>query len=295
MSALRDPAVHEYILGADASERSRLLMQSEIHRAQAERLLERFDVGSGARVIDIGCGPLGVLDLLSTMVGPNGRAIGLDNEPRMVAHARRTIAEWRLSNVELRLADAADTGIEAGSLDLAHERLVLINHPAPRNVVREMARIVRPSGWVTIEEVDVCSWICEPAHPAWTELLDALNGAWCAAGQDPFIGRRLPALLREAGLTDVRFDADARVWQTGHPYQTLALKFVSIFRERIVTGRFINAHRLDRLIAEAELHLAKPDTYVIHPLFFQAWGRKPPDQLHEGSRTLAQSPSSAGH
>ena len=117
MSALGDPAVHEYILGADESERSRLLLQSEIHRAQAERLLERLDVGSGGRVIDIGCGPLGVLDLLSMMVGRNGRAIGLDNEPRMIAHARRTIAEWNLANVELVLADAADTGIEAGSLD----------------------------------------------------------------------------------------------------------------------------------------------------------------------------------
>jgi ubiquinone/menaquinone biosynthesis C-methylase UbiE len=298
MSAVEDPAVHEYILGADESERSRLLMQSEIHRAQAERLLDRLDVPSDGRVIDIGCGPLGVLDLLSTMVGRNGRAIGLDNEPRMIAHARRTIAEWDLANVELVLADAADTGIEAGSLDLAHERLVLINHPAPQNIVGEMTRIVRPGGWVAIEEVDTCSWICEPAHPAWTELLDALNGAWCAAGQDPFIGRRLPALLREAGLTDVGLDADARVWQAGHPYQTLPLKFVSIFRERIVAGGFINAHRLDGLIAEAELHLAKSDTYVIHPLFFQAWGRKPADQLHERNQTatgctVAESASSA--
>ena len=96
------------------------------------------------------------------------------------------------------------------------------------------------------------------------------------------------------------FDVDARVWQAGHPYQTLPLKFVSIFRERIVAGGFINAHRLDGLIAETELHLAKPDTYVIHPLFFQAWGRKPADQLHEGNQTatgctVAESASSAGH
>ena len=282
MSALKDPVVLEYILGADESERSRLLMQSEIHRAQAERLLGRLDIRSGGRVVDIGCGPLGVLDLLSPIVGPDGRVIGLDNDARMVAHARQTIAERDLASVELVLADAADTGIESGSLDLAHERLVLINHPAPQDIVDEMARIVRPGGWVAIEEVDTFSWICEPAHPGWTELLDALNGAWRAAGQDPFIGRRLPALLRDAGLTDVGFDADALVWQTGHPYQTLPLKFLHIFRERIVTGGFLDERRLDWLIAEAKLHLTKPDTYVIHPLFFQAWARKPADQEQEG-------------
>jgi SAM-dependent methyltransferase len=185
MSASEHPAVHEYILGADERERARLLMQSEIHRAQSERLLERFGVRTGGRVIDIGCGPLGVLDVLSTMVGRNGRAIGLDNEPRMIAHARRTIAEWDLTNVELVLADGGDTGIGADSLDLAHARLVLINHPAPQDIVGEMTRIVRPGGWVTIEEVDTLSWTCEPAHPAWTELLEASNGAWSAADQDP--------------------------------------------------------------------------------------------------------------
>jgi ubiquinone/menaquinone biosynthesis C-methylase UbiE len=278
MPVSEQTAVHEYILGADESERSRLLMQSEIHRAQSERLLERLGVRSGGRVIDIGCGPLGVLDVLSTIVGRNGRAIGLDNEPRMIAHARRTIAEWDLTNVELVLADGADTGIEADSLDLAHERLVLINHPAPQDIVGEMTRIVCPEGWVVVEEVDTLSWACEPAHPAWAELLEAFNGAWSAADQDPFIGRRLPALLRGAGLTDVGFDAHALVWQAGHPYQTLLLTFISMFRDRIVRGGLIDARRLDLLTAQAELHLSKPDTYVIHPLFFQAWGRKRADQ-----------------
>ena len=119
-----------YLLGAEDSERARLLLQGRIHRAQAERLFERLDVGAGGRVLDVGGGPLGVLDLLSAAVGPQGEVIGLDNEPGMIAHASLTITELNLANVRLVLGEAADTQLAAGSLDLAHERLVLINHPA---------------------------------------------------------------------------------------------------------------------------------------------------------------------
>ena len=53
---------------------------------------------------------------------------------------------------------------------------------------------------------------------------------------------------------------DTGFWQTGHPYRTLRLKFVSIFRERIVAGGFIDARRLDGLIAEADPWWRPADT-----------------------------------
>ena len=62
----------EYPLGAEESERSRLLLQAEIHRPEAEELLARLNVPSGSRDLDLGCGPLGVLDLLSAAVGNRG-------------------------------------------------------------------------------------------------------------------------------------------------------------------------------------------------------------------------------
>ena len=48
------------------------------------------------------------------------------------AHARRTITVRTLSNVELALGEASHTGLASGPFDLAHQRLTLINHPAPR-------------------------------------------------------------------------------------------------------------------------------------------------------------------
>jgi SAM-dependent methyltransferase len=268
------PSPSEYLLGAEEFERSRLLLQAEIHRPQAEGLLGRLNVPAGGRALDLGCGPLGVLDLLSAAVGPSGRAIGIDNEPKMVAHARATIAERALTNVELALGEGSHTGLPTGSFDLAHERLVLVNHSAPEDVVAEMARVVRPGGWVALQEVDCELWRCEPRHDAWDELHSAFVETFAAAGRDPGVGRRLPALLREAELTDVAFDIHAYHWGPGHPYQTLLLHFTGILRERILKAGLLTADRLEGLEAELERHLARPETFVIHALFFQAWARR---------------------
>jgi SAM-dependent methyltransferase len=244
MSTIELTTAPEYLLGADENERTRLLLQGEIHRAQAQRLLGRLSVAGGGRVLDVGCGPLGVLDLLSAAVGADGEAIGLDNEPRMIAYAQRSIAELGLTNVRLALGEADETGLAGESIDLAHER----------------------------QEVDVLSWACEPRHPAFDQLLATFVDAF--AGLDPFVGRRLRALLRAAGLSDAEFDAQAHVWHSGHPYQGLLLHFMGVLRERIVQSAILSQARLDRLVAEVEQHLGRPDTFVIHPLFFQAWGRR---------------------
>ncbi len=275
LNMMEKRTANEYILGADDSEYTRLLAQCEIWRPQAERLFERLGISSGQRVLDLGCGPLGVLDLLSARVGPTGEVVGFDNEPRMIEFAERSIAERGLSNVELVQGDAMSTGLPADSFDLAHERLVLIHVPAPQEVVAEMIRVVRPGGWIVVENVDKTAWSCEPAHPAWTALFDALIAAWKAAGPDPFIGRRMPRLLGDAGLIDISFDAHARIWRSHDPYQRLLLTFIGIFRNRIISGGFLTADQLDRLTVELHEHLAQPDTFVIDSLFFHAWGRKP--------------------
>jgi len=192
----------------------------------------------------------------------------------MIAHAHRTITERALSNVKLALGEASHTGLASRSFDLAHERLVLINHPDPQDVVAEMARVVRPGGWVALQEVDCELWRCEPRHDAWEELHLAFVEFSTVAGRDPSVGRRLPALLRKAGLTDVAFDVHPYHCRPGQPYQTLLLYFTGLLRERILEAGLLTADRLEGLEAELEQHLARPETFVIHPLFFQAWARR---------------------
>jgi hypothetical protein len=92
---------------------------------------------------------------------------------------------------------------------------------------------------------------------------------------NPFTGRRMPALLRAADLTDVAIALSAHTQRAGQPNQLLLLRFIGIFRDRIISGGSIDASVLDRLTGELTEHLSRPETFTVQPLLFQAWGRKP--------------------
>jgi ubiquinone/menaquinone biosynthesis C-methylase UbiE len=266
------PWAEDYSLGADDAERTRLLAQCALHRAEAEDLLDRTGVGPGSRALDLGCGPLGVLDLLADRVGPSGQVVGVDREPRFLAMAARSLHERGLDRVGLVGADAVSTGLPSASFDLVHERLLLVNVPRPAAVVAEMVRLARPGGCVAVQDVDWVSWTCEPAHPDWPRLTAALARVWSG---DVHVGRRLPALLRAAGLVDVQVQAHVRTFRPGEPYHRLLLRFAEIHRDRLVESGTLTAAGLDGSVRRLGAHLDDPATLTLYATFFQAWGRRP--------------------
>jgi ubiquinone/menaquinone biosynthesis C-methylase UbiE len=254
------------------AERDRLVLQAKMFEAEAAWLLDRCGITTGGHAVDVGCGPLGVLDLLSARVGSDGRVVGLDNEPRMLATGADLAQLYGLGGVEWRNASAFDTGLERRTFDLAHARLVLVNVTEPERVVAEMASLVRPGGMVALQEVDCVSWICEPPHPAWDRLRAAIDAVWTG---NLYIGRRLPTLLREAGLTDVRFRAVCRTWVPGDAYHTLLLTFAGLYRTAILDRELLTEAEFAETVAALERHLADPATMTVYALFCQAWGRIP--------------------
>src|ERR1700756_253354 len=59
----------EYLLGHSANEEERLRRQPGELASDSRQLLDRLNIRPGDRAIDIGCGPQGIIDLLSERVG----------------------------------------------------------------------------------------------------------------------------------------------------------------------------------------------------------------------------------
>ena len=76
------PQPDEYLLGHSANEEERLRRQPRELALDSKRLLDQVDIRPGDQAIDIGCGPQGILDLLSERVGPKGKVVGLDGVNR---------------------------------------------------------------------------------------------------------------------------------------------------------------------------------------------------------------------
>jgi hypothetical protein len=93
---------------------------------------------------------------------------------------------------------------------------------------------------------------------------------------DVHVGRRLPELLRGAGLGEVGFRAVCPTCIDGTgDIQTLLVAFARLHNAELVADGLVAADELASLIAELEAHLADPATITFHPLFCQAWARKP--------------------
>jgi len=229
------------------------------------------------------------MDLLCDRVAATGETVGVDNEPRMIAMARHVAAELNLTNLTLVEADATNTGLEPASFDLAHARLLLVNVPKPERVVTALSALVRPGGVIALQEIDWISWICQPPHPAWDRLRDALREFRSRRGLDVHIGRRLPGMLRAAGLHEVGFRAVCPSHiDGGDDNHTLLVSFAKLHGAALVADGLVTADELVSLVNELEAHLADPATITLYSLLCQAWARRPvPTDALTNQRDLA--------
>ena len=270
----QQPESPVYALGTDRAERDRLRRQSEELRAQSSALLDHTGIGEGWAAIDLGCGPSGIIELLAARVGPAGRVVGLDFNPDNVSLAQELVRERGLANVQVVQGDARHTGFPGSSFDLAHCRTLLINVPEPEGVVAEMARLVRPGGWVAASEPDIPMTVCYPTLDAWDRMAQLFRQSITKDGADEAIGRRLPELFHQAGLVDIGVEASTNVYPHGHSRRTVRADLFRTLRGKIVARGMADAAELDDIDRAVRAHLDDPQTLVAHTAF-SAWGRKP--------------------
>lgn len=273
-AAVDDPNA-VYALGSSSAESARLQRQAEELAPESAVLLDRVGLRPGDSAIDLGCGPRGVIDLLAERVEPGGRVVGLDADPAHVAMASEFVARRGLSDVEVVCVDARHTGLESGSFDLVHARTLLITVPQPAEVLREMVLLARPGGWVAGLEPDTEAAICYPPHPAFDRLCEIFTIAFSRNGADPYFGRRLAELYRQAGLEDVRVEVRAGLYPAGHSRRTIRADLVRSMRPQIIEMGLADQQELDELDSAVRKHFEDPDVLVMPSLNFLAWGRKP--------------------
>ena len=264
-----------YPLGGTQTEQARLLAQAKAYEPEANRLLDRVGMRPGWCAIDIGCGPIGILNLLSERVGATGSVIGVERESRFVEMARAEVAKRGLGNVKIVHADALATGLDKNSFDLVHERLVMLNVPARDQLLSEMVSLARPGGTIVLEDIDNASWLCHPPHPSWDALRDTFHAVFHANGGNGFIGRELRGMLLAHGIRDVEVKIDVHTPSLGDYRRTHLLSLIDSLGDKVTALGAMDAEPLADHKARLRAHLDCPETLVIDKLFVQAWGRKP--------------------
>jgi SAM-dependent methyltransferase len=168
-------------------------------QAAKEQTYARLALEPGDRVLDIGCGSGTDVRAMAAMVGATGRAVGLDGSATMIAAARERSAESGLP-VEFLVGDAHRLDFPDASFDGCRTDRVLLHLADPAQVIREIARVLRPGGRAVSLEPDGGGLLVDaPDRDTTSKILEhrsrAVRSGW--------IGRGLPRLFRAAGLTDI--------------------------------------------------------------------------------------------
>ena len=259
-----------YLLADQASELERLRFQSRVWEPAGERLIARLGDGFGMRVLDVGCGAMGWLRSLSHWVGATGQVLGSDLDEGMLEAAAALCEEEALGNVELRPDDFFATALEPATFDLVHLRFQLAPLGRAAEQVAIARSLLKPGGWLVLEDPDTGSWRENPIAPSAKRLRQMILESFTRAGGDFDSGRRLPEYLRTVGI-EPEISAELVALEPGHPYLQLPLQFATSLRPRLLN--LIGVAELDRLMEQARQELADPIRWGTTFTLIQAWGR----------------------
>lgn len=138
----------------------------------------------GATVLDLGCGSGRDCYVLSRLVGPRGRVIGLDMTDEQLAVARRHQAwhaeKFGWANTDFRqgyIEDLGAAGIADASVDLVISNCVLNLSPDKPRVFREIFRVLKPGGELYFSDVFADRRIPRPLAEDPVLLGECLGGA----------------------------------------------------------------------------------------------------------------------
>jgi SAM-dependent methyltransferase len=267
------PPVSDYLHGTAPAEQRRL---SALNGLLNARSLQRLALRGGERILDVGCGLAQLSRAMARAAGPHGRVIGIERSGEQLAEAQRQAAEAGEERlVDLRRGAVSDLPLrdgEWGRFDVVHTRFLLEHVPDPEAVVEAMVRAARPGGRIVLEDDDhdlLRLWPeVREAVPLWLAYIQT----YAASGCDPFIGRRLVALLHGAGAAPARNHWNFFGGCAGSPeFAALCDNFIGILagaRQAIVTLGGLDEARFDAGIAALTAWGKRPDAALWYCTFW---------------------------
>ena len=187
------------------------------HRAFEHELLSMLDVlplAPTMRVLDVACGDGFYTRRIADRLGHGGSVTGVDLNIAYLAEARKEASGYTgRATIDFVAASVDRLPFSGDTFDFVWCAQSLYSLPDPVVVLRSLARVLRPGGIVAVLENDTMHQVFLP-WPARLEL--PLRAAELRALSEDthnpskyYVGRRLPAVLAEAGLEPTKMATQA--------------------------------------------------------------------------------------
>lgn len=178
--------------------------------------LRYLDLRPGEDLLDIGCGAGRDVLQAADLIGPTGKAFGIDVTPEMIRAAEAERERLGVANAGFAVGHMEDIPLENGSVDVAMSNCA-INHARDKaRVYSEIFRVLRPGGRFVVS--DPVSEVPLPTEvksdpQAWAECYGG------AITEDEHFD-----ILRGLGFSGLEVLERRRYLKNGYPFASLTIR-----------------------------------------------------------------------
>jgi len=285
--------VDSFATSTDAEIR-RLNAQVDLFWPVESEALIRFGLRDGINVLDCGCGPGRLLELIQRRF-PSSKCSGIEIDPLLVETGRQHLAASGLPHCTIQQGSAEQPGLPLANYDFIVMRLVLEHIPDPVAALRSVSSLLRPGGRLAVISNDFDFHLrTSPSVPELEQLYMAYRASRRKDGGDPCIGRRVPHLLIDSGLKLVGAEIEIIHNALVGDGPFLKAEGAGIPAQLVKSG-FLDTNVLDAMTRSWRNMLNTPGHSITRPLWI-AVGEKTgtPSTTHE-AHNLTASPESQRH
>ena len=243
-------------------ERDRLAGMEQLWDDGTKAIVESLGISPGWRCLEIGAGAGSIAEWLADRTAPDGEVLATDVSTRYLSAIERP-------NLEVREHDVLKDPLPAEHYDLVHARLVVEHLGRP--ALERMAPVVRPGGWLVLEDYSFAAVAVDPPDELFERVTDAVLGFMSKAGFDPEYGPKLVHELEAVGLEAVEAAGRARVYRGGSPGTAFTRLSLDALRDALVAAEALTEEEIEQALARVD----DPEIVFTSPLMIAAWGRKP--------------------
>ncbi|HJP38343.1 MAG: class I SAM-dependent methyltransferase [Gammaproteobacteria bacterium] len=170
----------------------------------------------GQSLLDCGCGPGSLTVGFAQILSP-GQVIGIDRETEQLAAAIDYANQHNLNNLHFKTGNVYDLPFDDASFDIVFCSAVLGSVSKPKQVVREMVRVLKQDGVIALKEFDHGGDIVYPQTPILTHSIELYQRIRIEHGHEQRAGRRLREWLTEnnCSIEHTHASFDQRTTNTG--------------------------------------------------------------------------------
>lgn len=196
----------KYIHGTSEIEQDRL---ARLNHLLNDRCAEKIRLEGNEKLLDIGCG-LGIFSRQLAHLLPDGSVIGVEKEQAQIDRGRIiTGVDLTTDYAQIRQGSAYRLPLEQdewASFDFVFIRFLLEHLTEPERAVAQAKKALKPGGRIVLVDDDHANFRITPEQPAFSRLWAVYCQVYEQLGNDPFIGRNLTTLLKQAGFEKLTID-----------------------------------------------------------------------------------------